>query len=225
MMASFIEGDFIVDFAVDWLGLFLHIDRYLGTLVAEQGGWVYLILFAIIFAETGLVIFPFLPGDSLLFIAGAFCASGSLSIVGLIALLLLAALAGNTVNFYIGKMIGNKIWAMNSRWIDHQALTRTQRFYERHGGKTLILARFLPIVRTFAPFVAGVSQMIVWRFQLFNMVGGVLWIVGLLVAGYLFGNLPGIKENLNVIVLVGVGAAVVPALLGTLWRLFTARPK
>lgn len=225
MMASFIEGDFIVDFAVDWLGLFLHIDRYLGVLVAEQGGWVYLILFAIIFAETGLVIFPFLPGDSLLFIAGAFCASGSLSITGLIALLLLAALAGNTVNFYIGKMIGNKIWAMNSRWIDHQALTRTQRFYERHGGKTLILARFLPIVRTFAPFVAGVSQMITWRFQLFNMVGGVLWIVGLLVAGYLFGNLPGIKENLNVIVLVGVGAAVVPAVLGTLWRLFTARSK
>ncbi len=146
-----------MDFAADWWGLFLHIDRYLGTLIAQQGGWVYVILFAIIFAETGLVIFPFLPGDSLLFIAGAFCASGSLSIVWLIALLLLAALAGNTVNFYIGKMIGNKIWAMNSRWIDHQALTRTQRFYERHGGKTLILARFLPIVRTFAPFVAGVS--------------------------------------------------------------------
>lgn len=208
-----------MEFGTDWLGIFLHIDQHLGTLIEQQGVWIYAILLAIIFAETGLVIFPFLPGDSLLFIAGAFCATGGLHMGWLISLLLLAAILGNSLNFWIGGMIGSKIWEMNSRWIDHQALAKTHQFYERHGGKTLVLARFLPLVRTFAPFVAGISQMSVWRFQFFNIVGALLWIVGLVVAGYFFGNLPIVKEYLNVIVLVGISAAAVPAFLGALWRL------
>lgn len=209
-----------MDFSTNWFDFFLHVDQYLGTMIEQLGIWIYAILFAIIFAETGLVIFPFLPGDSLLFIAGAFCATGEISLGWLIPLLLIAAIVGNTVNFIIGYCIGQKIWKMNSRWIDHQALARTHLFYERHGGKTLILARFVPLVRTFAPFVAGISKMSTWRFQLFNLSGALLWIVGLIIAGYFFGNLPIVKEYLNVIVLVGVGAAIIPALLGAIWRMF-----
>lgn len=226
MMAAFIKvflRGVILDLGWDWLDFFLHVDKYLGSMIEQMGMWIYAILFAIIFAETGLVIFPFLPGDSLLFIAGAFCATGSMELVWLTLLLLIAAIAGNTVNFMIGRLIGQKIWEMNSRWIDHHALSRTHLFYERHGGKTLILARFIPLVRTFAPFVAGISRMSAWRFQLFNIVGALLWIVGLIIAGYFFGNLPIIKEYLNVIVLLGVGAAVIPAVLGALWRVIFKR--
>lgn len=213
----------ILDLSLDWLDFFLHVDKYLGTMIEQMGVWIYAILFLIIFAETGLVIFPFLPGDSLLFIAGAFCATGNMHLGWLTLLLFIAATAGNTVNFAIGRMIGQKIWDMNSRWIDHNALSKTHLFYERHGGKTLILARFLPLFRTFAPFVAGISQMSSWRFQLFNIIGALCWIVGLIIAGYFFGNLPIVKEYLNVIVLLGVGAAVIPAVLGALWRIFAKK--
>ncbi|MBY4949245.1 VTT domain-containing protein [Cupriavidus respiraculi] len=199
--------------------MLVHIDKYLGTVIAEYGAWVYALLFAIVFAETGLVILPFLPGDSLLFIAGAFCATGAMNEWVLIGLLLIAAIGGNTVNYFVGSWIGPKVFDHQWRFLDQQALRRTHDFYERHGGKTLVIARFIPIVRTFAPFVAGVSQMTFARFQLFNVIGAVIWVVGLVFAGYFFGNLPFIKQYLNVIVLVGISAAIVPLIVGGLWKL------
>jgi membrane-associated protein len=203
--------------------LLLHIDRHLDVVITQYGPWAYGLLFAIVFAETGLVIAPFLPGDSLLFIAGAYCATGHFNMWTLCIGLLIAAVSGNTVNYLIGRWIGKRVFSSQSRWIDQGALLKTHAFYEKHGGKTIILARFLPIIRTFAPFVAGVSEMNFSRFQMFNIVGAALWIVGLVVAGYFFGNIPFIRQNLNVIVLVGVGAAAVPVLLAAIYKLI--RPK
>ncbi|WP_263364789.1 VTT domain-containing protein [Cupriavidus pauculus] len=197
----------------------LHVDKFLGQFVQDYGVWVYGILFAIVFAETGLVVLPFLPGDSLLFIAGAMCATGAMNEWMLSGLLLVAAISGNTVNYMVGSWIGPKVFEHEWRFLDQKALRRTHDFYERHGGKTLVMARFIPIVRTFAPFVAGVSQMTFARFQLFNVLGALMWVVGLVFAGYFFGNLPFIKQYLNLIVLAGIGAAVVPLVLGGLWRL------
>lgn len=198
--------------------MFLHVDKYLGTFINDYGTMVYAILFAIVFCETGLIILPFLPGDSLLFIAGAFCATGAMNPWLLIVLLVIAAVAGNTVNYWVGAAIGHKVFTHDFRWLDRAALQKTHAFYENHGGKTIILARFLPVVRTFAPFVAGVSEMSFARFQFFNIVGALLWVVSLVVAGYFFGNIPIIRDHLNTIVLVGVGAAVVPVALGALWK-------
>jgi len=180
-------------------------------------------LFAIVFAETGLVVAPFLPGDSLLFIAGAYCATEHFNILSLCIGLLIAAVAGNTVNYFIGRWIGKRVFSSQSRWIDQGALLKTQAFYEKHGGKTIILARFLPIIRTFAPFIAGVSEMNFSRFQLFNITGAALWVFGLVIAGYLFGNIPIIRQNLNVIVLVGIGAAAIPVACAALYKMF--KPK
>jgi len=200
--------------------LFLHIDRHLDVVIAQYGPWAYGLLFAIVFAETGLVVAPFLPGDSLLFIAGAYCATEHFNIWTLCIGLLIAAVAGNTVNYFIGRWIGKRVFSSQSRWIDHRALLKTQAFYEKHGGKTIILARFLPIFRTFAPFIAGVSEMNFSRFQFFNITGAVLWVFGLVIAGYFFGNIPIIRQNLNVIVLIGVGAAVIPVVLAALYKIF-----
>lgn len=208
-----------MEIVLQFIDMLVHIDKYLGTVIAEYGAWVYALLFAIVFAETGLVILPFLPGDSLLFIAGAFCATGAMNEWVLIGLLLIAATGGNTVNYFVGSWIGPKVFDHQWRFLDQQALRRTHDFYERHGGKTLVIARFIPIVRTFAPFVAGVSQMTFARFQLFNVIGAVIWVVGLVFAGYFFGNLPFIKQYLNVIVLVGISAAIVPLIVGGLWKL------
>jgi membrane-associated protein len=199
--------------------MILHIDKFLGMFITDYGPWVYAVLFLIVFCETGLVVLPFLPGDSLLFIAGAFCATHELDLGLLIFLLLVAAVAGNTVNYWIGSLIGPKVFESNWRFLDRAALKKTHEFYERHGGKTIVLARFIPVVRTFAPFVAGVSRMTVAKFQLFNVLGALAWVLGLVLAGYFFGNLPFVKEYLNVIVLVGIGAAVVPIVLGALWKL------
>ena len=204
----------------DVLNMILHIDQFLGASVAQYGEWIYLILFLIIFGETGLIVLPFLPGDSLLFIAGAFGASGLLDPVVLGALLIVAAILGNTVNYWVGRYIGPRVFTSNSRWLDRNALIKTHEFYERHGGKTIVLSRFLPVFRTFAPFVAGVGSMNAFRFQLFNVGGAILWVAGLMTLGYFFGNVPIIKEHLNVIVLIGVGAAAVPVLIGGLWKLF-----
>ncbi|WP_211945890.1 VTT domain-containing protein [Cupriavidus yeoncheonensis] len=201
------------------IDMLVHVDKYLGTVIQQYGAWVYAILFAIVFAETGLVVLPFLPGDSLLFIAGAFCATGAMNEWVLIGLLLAAAISGNTVNYWVGSWIGPKVFDHQWRFLDQKSLRRTHDFYERHGGKTLVMARFVPIVRTFAPFVAGVSQMTFARFQFFNVIGALAWVAGLVFAGYFFGNLPFIKQYLNLIVLAGIGAAVVPLLLGGLWRL------
>jgi len=202
------------------LDMVLHVDKSLGILLAEYGNWVYGVLTGIVFAETGLVIFPFLPGDSLLFIAGAFCASGQMNIWLLMTLLTTAAVVGNTVNYWIGRSIGEKVFTHNYRWVDKDALRKTHAFYENHGGKTIVLARFVPIVRTFAPFVAGVSAMNFAKFQFYNITGALVWVVGLVAAGYFFGNIPIIRDHLNTIVLIGVGAAVIPLALGGLWKFY-----
>jgi membrane-associated protein len=204
---------------MQFFDMILHVDKYLGMFIAQYGSMIYLVLFAIIFCETGLVVLPFLPGDTLLFIAGAFCAAGSMHVGLLVCLLIAAAILGNTVNYWIGHAIGEKVYTHDYRWLDRHALQRTHAFYENHGGKTLVLARFVPVVRTFAPFVAGISRMTFVKFQLFNSTGAILW-VGLLVAGgYLFGNIPFIRDHLNAIVLVGVGAAAIPVALGALWKI------
>ncbi|CAN5410435.1 VTT domain-containing protein [soil metagenome] len=203
---------------MQFLDLILHVDKSLGTLIANYGTLIYVVLIAIVFCETGLVVFPFLPGDTLLFVAGAFCASGAMDIWLLMTLLVVAAVTGNTVNYWIGNAIGHKVFTHDYRWLDKDALQKTHAFYEKHGGKTIILSRFVPIVRTFAPFVAGVSDMTHTNFQIFNVAGALLWVVGLVASGYFFGNIPIIKENLNTIVLLGVGAAVIPLILGGLWK-------
>ena len=200
------------------LGLMLHIDKVLGIMLAQYGAWVYLLLFAIVFAETGLVVFPFLPGDTLLFIAGAFCANGLMSTPLLVLLLIIAAVTGNTLNYLIGRALGQRVFTHDYRWIDRQALEKTHAFFEQHGGKTIILARWLPVIRTFAPFVAGVSDMGLTRFQLFNGVGALLWVIGLVMAGYFFGNIPIIRDHLNIIVLIGVAAAAGPVALAAIVR-------
>ena len=194
--------------------MILHVDKTLGTLLAQYGLYVYIVLFAIVFCETGLVVLFFFPGDTLLFIAGAFCATGEMNYPLLTALLVAAAVLGNTLNYYIGQAIGHRVFSHNYRWINKDALQRTHDFFEKHGGKTIILARFVPVVRTFAPFVAGVSEMTHARFQLFNITGAALWVVSLVTAGYLFGNIPIIREHLTEIVLVGVSAALVPLAIG-----------
>lgn len=204
---------------LDFLNMLLHIDKSLGVWIAQYGAWIYLVLFLIIFGETGFVVLPFLPGDSLLFIAGAFAATGSMDLGLLIVLLLVAAILGNTLNYTIGRLIGPKVFSQNIRFLDRAALIKTHAFYEKHGGKTLVLARFLPIVRTFAPFVAGVGYMNVARFQLFNIAGALAWVLLLVLGGYFFGNLPIVKEHLNTIVLIGLAAAIVPLVLGALWKI------
>ncbi len=214
---------FNLDALLQFASLVLHIDAFLGDFIRQYGNWVYLMLFLIIFCETGLVVFPFLPGDSLLFIAGAFAATSEVGLAALIVLLLVAAIGGNTVNYLIGRKIGSKVFETKipvlERFLDRAALCKTHNFYERHGGKTLVLARFIPVVRTFAPFVAGASAMRFARFQWFNVAGALFWVLLLVLLGYFFGNIPLIRQYLNVIVLVGIGAAVVPVVLGALWKL------
>ncbi len=200
------------------LGLILHVDKSLGSLLEMYGPMVYAVLFVIVFAETGLVVFPFLPGDTLLFIGGAFCASGMMSAPLLIVLLMVAAITGNTVNYLIGRALGQKVFTHNYRWIDRHALEKTHAFFEAHGGKTIVLARWLPVIRTFAPFVAGISEMGMTRFQMFNVGGAAAWVVGLVMAGYFFGNIPVIRDHLNTIVLIGVAAAAGPVALAAGWR-------
>jgi membrane-associated protein len=201
------------------LDMLVHVDKTLGVLIAQYGTLVYAVLFAIVFCETGLVVLFFFPGDTLLFIAGAFCATGQMNLGLLIFLLITAAVTGNTLNYWIGEAIGHRVFTHDYRWINKDALQRTHNFFERHGGKTIILARFVPVVRTFAPFVAGVSDMTHVRFQIYNITGAVLWVVGLVTAGYFFGNIPIVRDNLTAIVLIGVSAAVVPLALSGLWKL------
>lgn len=204
---------------VDLLRMILHIDQTLGVWVARYGAWVYWVLALIVFAETGLVVMVFLPGDSLLFIAGAFAAAGTMNAGYLIVLILAAAVLGNTLNFFIGRAIGKRAYTANWRFLDRRALLRTHAFYEKHGGKALVLARFIPVIRAFAPFVAGVAEMSVARFQLFNVAGALLWVVGVVMSGYFFGNIPFVKAHLNTIVLAGLAAAMVPVGLGILIKL------
>lgn len=201
-----------------FLDLILHVDKYLGQVIANYGSLVYLLICAIVFSETGLVVMFFLPGDTLLFIGGAFCATGAISIWALMGLLIVAAVSGSTVNYWIGSFIGHKVFTHNYRWLDREALQKTHAFYEKYGGITMVLSRFIPVVRSFAPFVAGVSEMTFTKFQTFNISGAVLWVIALVSAGYFFGNIPVFRDHLNTIVLIGVGAAVVPVVLGSAWR-------
>ena len=187
-----------MDILVFLIDLILHIDRHLLAFVNDHGAWAYGLLFLIVFVETGLVVMPFLPGDSLLFVVGALASSGAISLPIAVGVLLCAAIAGDQVNYSIGRSIGPRVFQWEqSRWFNRRAFDRAHAFYERYGGVTIILARFMPFVRTFAPFVAGVSEMDRRRFSAFNVVGAVLWIVGLTLAGYLFGNIPFVKDNLT----------------------------
>ncbi|WP_036169999.1 VTT domain-containing protein [Massilia sp. 9096] len=199
-------------------GMLLHVDKTLGDLLAQYGPYVYAVLFAIVFCETGLVVLFFFPGDTLLFIAGAFCATGQMSYPLLMALLIVAAVTGNTLNYYIGGLIGHRVFTHDYRWLNKDAMRRTHDFFEKHGGMTIILARFVPVVRTFAPFVAGISEMTHARFQMYNVTGAVAWVALLVTGGYFFGNMPFVRDHLTTIVLVGVGAAVVPLALGGLYK-------
>jgi membrane-associated protein len=179
----------------------LHVDQHLTQFVTAYGGWVYALLFVIIFVETGLVVMPFLPGDSLLFVVGALCGLGLMSLPLSMALLTAAAVAGNQTNYTIGRHIGPRVFAWeNSRWFNRAAFDRMHNFYERHGGITIVAARFMPFLRTFAPFVAGVAQMTRRKFTLYDVTGGALWVCSITVAGYLFGNVPWVKQHLSHII-------------------------
>jgi membrane-associated protein len=199
--------------------MILHVDKTLDTWLALYGVYVYAVLFAIVFCETGLVVLFFFPGDTLLFVAGAFCANGQMSYWLLVGLLILAAVLGNTLNYYIGGAIGHRVMNHDYRWLNKDGLHRTHEFFEKHGGKTIILARFVPVVRTFAPFVAGISDMTHARFQMYNFTGAILWVVLLVTGGYFFGNIPIVRDHLTAIVLIGVSAAIVPLALGGLYKM------
>ena len=196
-----------------FIDILLHLDRYLAQFVSEYGVWVYLLLFLIVFAETGLVVTPFLPGDSLLFVAGTLAAAGGMDVVWLCAVLSVAAILGDTVNYWIGSWFGTRLFHDNARWLKREYLDRTHQFYERHGGKTIILARFVPIVRTFAPFVAGMGRMSYLKFFAYNVVGGLIWVFSLVLAGFYFGNLPWVKANLTLVIIGIVIASITPGII------------
>lgn len=193
------------------IDIFLHLDKHLNEIIGQYGAWTYLILFVIIFCETGLVVTPFLPGDSLLFAAGAFAALGSLNVFWLFVLLTIAAIVGDTVNYWMGHWVGPKVFhSENVRFLNKKHLERTHEFYERYGGKTIIIARFVPIIRTFAPFVAGIGSMTYWRFITYNIVGGVAWVAICVFAGYYFGNLEIVKNNFSLVIIAIVLISVLP---------------
>jgi membrane-associated protein len=192
----------------------LHIDVYLAQFIREYGLLVYVLLFLIIFLETGLVVFPFLPGDSLLFVAGTLLATGSFDMALLFATLALAAIAGDTVNYWIGHRLGHKAFEKNIRFLKKEYLKSAETFYEKHGGKTIVAARFIPFIRTFAPFVAGIGKMNYRRFLGYNVLGGVAWVAAFLGAGYFFGNIPIIKDNFGLVLLGIIVVTVLAAFFG-----------
>ena len=198
----------------NFIELFLHLDKHLNVIIQNYGLWTYLLLFLIIFCETGLVVTPFLPGDSLLFAAGTFAAIGSLEVAWLFGLLSVAAIAGDTVNYWIGHFVGPKVfYKENVRFFNKEYLDRTHRFYEKHGGKTIIIARFIPIIRTFAPFVAGIGRMTYGRFISYNVFGGLAWIAIFVFGGYYFGNLPFVKRNFTLVILAIIFISVLPGVI------------
>lgn len=214
-----LRGLELVHLLIDFI---LHLDDHLVELLATYGLWIYAILFLIVFCETGLVVTPFLPGDSLLFAAGALAAvdtSGTLTAPLLIVALVLAAILGNTTNYFIGRHIGPRAFSGNVRFLKLDYLERTREYFERHGPMTIVLSRFVPIVRTFAPFVAGVGQMNHARFQAYNVGGALAWVVGFVVAGYLFGNIPWIKDNFGLVTI----AIVIASLLPMAWMAMRGR--
>ena len=213
---------------VNWLDLFRAADRFLVAMVEQNVVLVYVTLFAIFFSETGLVVMAFLPGDSLLFVAGAVSAlpaaqSKGLNVHLLAGLIIVGAILGNTLNYYIGRWLGMKVYDGTISWINQDALRKTHDFYERHGGKTVTIARFVPIVRTFAPLVAGSAGMDIYRFQFFNVLGAVIWVTSLVYGGYLFGNLPIVRDNLGLVLFLGLAAAAGPVLIAGAVRLLRMR--
>ena len=202
----------------------LHVDVHLQTFVQTYGAWVYALLFLIIFTETGVVVMPFLPGDSLLFVVGALCGAGLMNLPLVMALLIVAAILGDQVNYSIGRAIGPRVWQWEqSRWFNKRAFQQAHAFYERYGGITIVLARFMPFIRTFAPFVAGVSAMGRAKFTFYNVIGALIWVIGLTLAGYLFGNLPWVKENLDKIIWALILVPGLIALYGG-WKARQAQP-
>jgi len=209
---------------VNWLDLFRAADRFLVAIVEQNVVLVYVTLFAIFFSETGLVVMAFLPGDSLLFVAGAVSAlpaaqAKGLNVHLLAGLIIVGAVLGNTLNYFIGAWLGKKVYDGTIGWIDQAALKKTHDFYERYGGATVMIARFVPLVRTFAPLVAGASGMEVRKFQIYNVAGAVLWVVSLVGGGYLFGQVPVVRNNLGIILVVGIGVVLGPLALAAAWRL------
>lgn len=198
----------------NFIDILLHLDKYLLTVIQQYGSWTYAILFAIIFCETGLVVTPVLPGDSLLFAVGAFAAAGSLDPWLAFALLSLAAIAGDTLNYWIGNYVGPKVFHyQKSRFFKRGHLERTHQFYEKYGGKTIVIARFIPIIRTFAPFVAGIGAMTYWKFVAYNIGGGVLWVASFVGAGYFFGNIPVVKRNFTLVILAIIVISILPGII------------
>ena len=199
-----------MEFLLTLFNYFIHLDKYLNVIIQNYGVWTYLLLFLIIFMETGLVVTPFLPGDSLLFAAGAFAGLGSLNVWGLFFLLCGAAILGDTANYWIGHYIGPKAFSGNVRFLKKEYLERTHEFYERHGGKTIVLARFIPIIRTFAPFVAGIGAMTYGHFIFYNVFGAIAWVSLFVFGGYFFGNLPFVQNNFTFVVLAIILISVLP---------------
>jgi membrane-associated protein len=201
----------IVNLIIDWV---LHLDTHLDTLIQGYGVWTYLILFIVIFCETGLVATPFLPGDSLLFAVGTFAARGSLDLTTILLLLSIAAVLGDTVNYWIGYALGPKVFHTEStRFLNKKHLERTHEFYERHGGKTIIIARFVPIIRTFAPFVAGIGRMTYGHFIAYNVFGGIGWVGILTLGGYFFGNIPVVQRNFSIVIMAIIVISILPGVI------------
>lgn len=212
-----------MEFFSQIVDLFLHLDKYLTEIISQYGTWTYLILFLVIFVETGLVVMPFLPGDSLLFAAGALAANpeNGLNVVLLMALLFIAAVLGDTLNYTIGDYIGPKVFRRDYRFLKREYLLQTQAFYVKHGGKTIIFARFIPIIRTFAPFIAGVGTMKYSRFIMYNIVGGFAWIVAFTMIGYFFGNLPFVKKNFTLVIFAIIFISILPPIIEFLKQRFS----
>jgi len=204
-----------MDIITSLLNLLLHIDKTMLEFIAQYGNWIYALLFVIIFAETGLVFAPFLPGDSLLFVAGAICAIGKMDPLLLIILLCVAAIAGDALNYAVGRWFGQTLIS-RTKLISAERLAYTQRFFDKHGGKTIVIARFLPIVRTMAPFAAGFGRMQSGKFFMFNVSGGLLWVISLTLAGYLFGNLPFIRNNLTLVIIAIIIISFIPGIVAYL---------
>jgi membrane-associated protein len=196
------------------IDIFLHLDRHLSAIIQQYGAWTYLLLFVIVFCETGLVVTPFLPGDSLLFAVGTFAALGALDLFLAAVVLVAAAVLGDAVNYAVGHRLGPKVFRREGvRFLNREHLERTHRFYERYGPSTIVIARFVPIVRTFAPFVAGIGRMTYARFALYNVVGAIAWVIACVGAGYLFGNIPMVKDNFSLVVLAIIAISVMPGLI------------
>ncbi|MBN2141807.1 DedA family protein [Candidatus Woesearchaeota archaeon] len=202
-----------------FFNIILHLDEHLATIIQMFGGWSYTILFLVLFIETGVVIAPYLPGDSLLFAVGTFAALGSFKLWLIFIILALAAIMGDSLNYAIGHYIGPKVFKTNYKWLDRRALDRTKEFFDKYGGKTIIIARFVPIIRTFAPFLAGVGAMKYPRFLAYNIIGGMAWVSLFLLGGYFFGNIPLIKNNFSIVILIIIGVSLIPVAIEA-WKYY-----